>query len=119
PYDAGGIVPAFFNAGFQSQITAYQPQGWSTYHAFDLQLDRRFSHGLQLRAAYTWSHNIDNSTAEVFSTVFTPRRTEDFYNLRLDKSDSALDHRQRVTITAIYDAPWFRSSNNYFMKNVV
>ena len=119
PGDPGGMLPAFYNAGFGSRITSYQPQGWSTYHALDIQLDRRFSHGLTMRGAYTWSHNIDNSTAEVFATVFTPRRPEDFTNLSLDKADSALDHRQRLTLTMVYNVPWFSHSNNYFMKNLV
>ena len=119
PGDPGGMLPAFYNAGFGSKITAYEPQGWSTYHALDVQLDRRFSNGFTLRGAYTWSHNIDNSTAEVFATVFTPRRAEDFFNLGLEKASSALDHRQRLTLAAVYDLPWFKHSNNYFMKNLV
>ena len=51
---------------------------------------RRFSHGLQLIGAYTWSHNIDDSTADFFTTVLTPRRAQDFQNLRADRSSSAL-----------------------------
>ena len=115
----GGIIPAYYNAGFRSNITAYEPWGWSTYHGLDVQMDRRFSKGLLFRGAYTWSHNIDNSTAEVFSTQFTPRRPEDFYGLGLDKANSALDHRQRFTMTIVYDAPWFSHDSNYFVKNLV
>jgi hypothetical protein len=119
PLDGGGMIPAYYNTGFQSKITAYEPQGWSTYHALDIQLDRRLSHGFTMRGAYTWSHNIDNSTAEVFATNFTPRRAEDFSNLSLEKASSALDHRQRLTLTVVYDAPWFSHSNSYLMKNLV
>jgi hypothetical protein len=115
---AGSELPSFFNAGFQSKITSYQPQGWSVYHGLDVQLDRRFSRGLTFRGAYTWSHNIDNSTAEVFSTYLTPRRPEDFGNLSLDRASSALDHRQRLTVTMLYDVPFFAHSNP-FMKNVL
>src|SRR6185312_3284011 len=68
---AGSQLPSFYNAGFQSKITAYEPQGWSFYNGLNVQLDRRFSNGLVFRGAYTWSHNIDNSTAEVFSTYLT------------------------------------------------
>jgi hypothetical protein len=120
PNNTGGSeLPAFFNAGFQSKITSYQPQGWSFYNGLDVQLDRRFSDGLTFRGAYTWSHNIDNSTAEVFSTYLTPRRPEDFGNLSLDRATSALDHRQRLTIALLYDVPLFAHSGNAFMKNVV
>jgi hypothetical protein len=82
-------------------------------------MDRRFSDGLTFRGAYTWSHNIDNSTAEIFSTYLTPRRPQDFGNLSADRSDSALDHRHRFTMTMLYDVPLFSHSSNYFMKNVV
>ena len=54
--------------------------------------------------AYTWSHNIDDSTAEVFSTVTTPRRAQDAQNLRAERADSALDHRQRFTFAMVYYA---------------
>jgi len=115
----GSLVPAFANAGFGSTITAYMPTGWSFYNGLSVQLNRRFSNGLQYQAAYTWSHNIDNSTAEVSSTFLTPRRASDFFNLTAEKASSALDRRQRLTLSLIYDAPWYKGSQNWFMKNLV
>ena len=118
-YSAGGnVIPAYLNAGFSGVITSYQPQGGSTYNGLALQVTRRFSKGLQFVGAYTWSHNIDNSTAEVFSTVTTPRRPQDSQNVQADRSDSALDHRHRLTITTVYDMPFFKHSN-WFLKNLV
>jgi hypothetical protein len=84
-----------------------------------LQLNRRFSNGLQYVLAYTWSHTIDNSTAEFNTTSLTPRRAQDFFNLTADKASSALDHRHRISLSLIYDVPWFKSSNNWFLKNLV
>lgn len=112
------ILPSFKDAGFTSPITQFTPLGSSIYHGISLQVNRRFSNGLQFQGAYTFSHNIDNSTADFFSTVITPRRGQDFQNLDLDRSNSALDHRNRFTLAAVYDAPWYKSSN-WFMKNVV
>ena len=68
--------------------------------------------------AYTWSHNIDDSTAEVFSTYTTPRRAENGQDLAADRSSSALDHRQRFSLAVVYDVTAFRHSN-WFMRNVV
>jgi hypothetical protein len=113
------MLPQWYNAGFQSKITSYQPWGWSLYNALDVQLDRRLTRGLLLRGAYTWSHNIDNSTAEFNTTVFTPRRAENSQNLTPEKATSALDRRQRLTLTMLYDLPYYSHSQNYFMKNVV
>ena len=114
----GFFVPAYYNAGFRSNITAYEPIGNSTYHGLATSLNRRLSAGLQAIASYTWSHNIDDSTAEVFSTLVTPRRPQDFQNLRADRSDSALDHRQRATLAIVYDFQTFKN-RNWFMKNLV
>ena len=83
-----------------------------------MQLNRRFSNGLQFQGAYTWSHLIDNSTADFNTTALTPRRAQDFQNLSAEKASSALDRRQRFTIAAYYEAPWFKQSN-WLMRNVV
>ena len=114
------ILPAYDAAGFNgSYITAFMPIGNSVYHGLAAQLTRRFSNGLQFQAAYTWSHNIDDSTAEVFSTVTTPRRAQDFQNMRAERADSALDHRQRATLSVLYDLPYFKDSNSWLLKNIV
>ena len=110
-------LPQFAKAGFTNSIVGDLPVGNSTYHGLALQLDRRFSNGLLFKAAYTWSHLIDDSTAEFFTTLLTPRRPQDFQNLRADRSSSALDRRHRFTLSAIYDLPFFKSGN-WFMKNI-
>jgi hypothetical protein len=108
----------FLAAGFTNPIVAFLPIGGSNYHGLATQLNRRFSHGLQFQAAWTWSHTIDDSTADFFSTVLTPRRPQDFQHLAADRSNSALDRAHRVTLSAIYDLPFFNKSN-WFLKNMV
>jgi hypothetical protein len=115
----GSFVPSYANAGFNgSNLVSFQPLGQSSYNGMDIKFTRNFTQGLQFTAAYTWSHLLDNSTADVFSTVLTPRRPQDFQCFNCDMSDSALDRRQRFTGFAIWDVPWFKNGN-YFMKNVV
>ncbi len=110
--------PKYTSVGFISPVVAFLPIGSSTYHGLSLQLDRRFSEGFTFRGAYTWSHNIDNSTADVFSTLLSPRRPENFQNLAIEKASSALDHRQRFTLAVVYDLPFFRNGN-FFVKNLI
>ncbi len=69
------------------------------------------SHGLQFVGAYTYSHLIDNSTADFHSTDLTPRRQQDFQDLNADRANSALDHRHRFTLALLYDVPFFKNGN--------
>jgi hypothetical protein len=119
-FSAGGnIVPAFAAAGFnKASITSYQPWASSTYHGLATQLNKRLSNGLQFVGAYTYSHLIDDATAEVFSTVLAPRRSQNGLNLRNDFANSILDHRHRITLAVIYDVPYFKHSNA-FVKNTI
>ncbi len=113
------FVPAYENAGFnQNFLVGFVPFGDSVYHGLAAQLNRRFSNGLQFQAAYTFSHNIDNSTADFFSTLLTPRRSQDFQNMKADRSNSALDRRHRFTIMTIYDVPFFKHSS-FAMRNLL
>ncbi len=114
----GNIVPGYLNAGFTGIITSYMPWGNSTYYGWANTLTHRYSNGLQFIAAYTYSHNIDDSTAEVFSTYTTPRRPQNPQDLRADRSSSALDHRQRFTMQLLYDVRLFKN-RRWFMKNIV
>ncbi|HJT70969.1 MAG TPA: carboxypeptidase regulatory-like domain-containing protein [Terriglobales bacterium] len=115
----GFFDPAYFNAGFQSPITAFIPLGASTYHGLQTQLDRRFGNGLQFQVAYTFSHNIDNSTADFFSTIIAPRRPQDFRNLQAERSNSILDHRHRLTIATLYDVQWYKHDPSWFKRNLL
>jgi Carboxypeptidase regulatory-like domain/TonB dependent receptor len=113
------FVPAYDAAGFNgSFLTSYQPWASSTYHGLAAQLNKRFSHGFQMVGAYTYSHLIDDATAEVFSTVLSPRRAQDGLSLNHDFANSILDHRHRFTLSLVYDEPFFKNSNA-FLRNTV
>jgi hypothetical protein len=82
-------------------------------------MQRRFAHGLSLLAAYTWSHNLDNQTATLNTSALSQRRVQDFGNLTPEKAASALDRRQRLTFSAVYDVPYLKDSKNWFAKNLI
>jgi hypothetical protein len=111
-------VPAYAAAGFKSNITSFQPWASSTYHGLQTQVNKRFSHGVQFIGAYTYSHLIDDATAEVFSTVLAPRRAQNGLDLSADRANSILDHRHRFTLSLVYDEPFFKNSNA-FLRNTV
>jgi len=104
--------------GFVSNVVAYHPWGNSRYNGLQLQLNKRYSRNFSYIVAYTWSHNFDDSTATNFSTILSPRRAQDFQNMRAEWASSALDRRHRFTFTPIYDFKPFQNGN-WFMKNIV
>ena len=112
------ILPRYANAGFTNpSLVEYAPRGNSTYHGFATQMTKRYSDHLQFIAAWTWSHLIDDSTEEFFTTLLTARRPQDSQHLAAERASSALDHRHRVTFAAVYDVP-FPAGANRLLKSL-
>jgi hypothetical protein len=105
--------------GFTSNVVGYHPWGNSRYNGLALQVNKRYSRNFSYALAYTWSHAFDDSTATNFSTILSPRRAQDYQNMRAEWASSALDRRHRFTFAPVYDLKPFQSSNNYFLKNIV
>jgi hypothetical protein len=115
-YNINSILPPF-QANFSGQpITSYLFRGNSIYHGLATEFSRRFSRGLFFKTAYTWSHALDDSTADVKSTLLTPRRPQDFTDMRSEWGTSFLDRRHRLTQTLIWDTPWYQNSSNKFAR---
>jgi hypothetical protein len=113
-------VPGYAAGGFDSAaIVGFMPWGSSFYNGLATQLTRRFARGLQAQGAYTWSHNRDNSTATHFTTLLSPRRPQDFQDLRNEWSNSPIDRRHRLTLSWLYESQWMKDSHNWAMKNLV
>ena len=94
-----------------STMTAFPPIGGSIYHAGSADFNRRFTRGLMLRANYTWAHNIDDATNELFSSVVNPRRPFDWMDLRLDRGRSTLDIRHKFAMSWMYEFPNINTEN--------
>jgi hypothetical protein len=118
----GGTADDPYNSlaayGSAAKMTGYNPEATSSYNGLALQLNRRLANGLNLIVAYTWSHLEDDATATNFSTYLTPRRSQNWQDLKADWSASALDRRQRFTLTPVYDWQPFKNGN-WFLKNLV
>jgi hypothetical protein len=113
-------VQAYADGGFNgAAIVGFMPWGSSLYNGLALQMNRRFAHGFQMQGAYTWSHNLDNSTATHFSTLLSPRRPQDFRDLRSEWATSALDRRQRFTFNWLWETPWLTHADNWAAKNIL
>lgn len=112
------IVPAWLNAGFTGKVTSYRPLSESNYNGMEASLNRRFTNGLLLNLSWTWSRAMDDATAATFSTTLTPRRPQNSQDVSADYSRSALSRTHRITLVAVYDLPFFKTSS-WFLKNTL
>lgn len=112
------FVPAFQANGFTSKITSFQPDSSSNYNGLAASLTRRYTNGLSLNLAYTYSKTLDDATADVFSTTLTPRRPQSSQDVAADYSLSALSRKHRATLAGTWDLPFYKHSG-WMLRNVV
>jgi len=62
---------------------------------------------------------MDDSTAEVNSTTLSPRRPEDFNNIRNEWATSLLDRRHRLTFALEYRTSWLQENSNPVLRNIL
>jgi hypothetical protein len=79
--------------------------GTSNYNAFQANLNKGFTHGLQLIASYTWSHAIDNGSGFENSGFGGSSAGVNPFFPALNVGDSAFDARQRLVFSYIYQIP--------------
>jgi len=84
-------IPVFSNIFAQDTIAN------SSYNSFQADLEKRFSHGLQLQAAYTYSKSMDQASS--FEDLINP------FNPRASRSLSLFDARQRFVLSYVYQLP--------------
>ena len=87
-------------------------QGNSSYHAMQWRLDRRFAHGFQATASYTWSKNLDSTSEGVgaspnqsASAGYRTSLPVAQGGLRLDHGPSDYDRTHRLTVLYLWDIP--------------
>lgn len=99
-------------------ITDIGPFGASSYNGVSVNYEHRVGHGVLVQANYTYSKAMDNSTNDLNTSAVNPRRPENAYNLRNERSRSTLDVRHKVALTFLYDTPKV-SSNNRFIRGAL
>jgi Carboxypeptidase regulatory-like domain/TonB dependent receptor len=92
----------------------------SWYDGLVLQFDKRFSHGFQSSASYTWSHEIDDGQGAATNAIFGFSDALWTYNgnYGFNKGSGSLDQRQRFVYTFVW-TPEFLHSNSWFAKYIV
>jgi hypothetical protein len=104
--------------GFSGNITSDPPFGSSTYHGGSVNFKQRARYGLTLNANYTYSHALDNSTNEFFTSLLNPRRAQDTARLNQDWASSDLDVRHHFALSLLYQVPSTRTDSR-LLKSIL
>lgn len=95
--------------------------GNTNYHALQTSLERRFSGGLALSIAYTWSKAIDTGSSGFFGVE--GQSIQNPYDMRADRSVASFDVTHNAVIGWVYDLPFGRNrrfrAGNKFVDAVV
>jgi hypothetical protein len=90
---------ALFQPGYQQSVFN------SIYHSLQTKLTHRLSHGLQVQAAYTWSHAIDNSVDPIAPAVGARTFPRNSRNLAENRGNSDNDTRHVGVINYVWELP--------------
>lgn len=109
------------NEQFGGFVTAFKPVGNSNYDSGSVSLTSRVSRGLGFTAAYTFSKTISDSDNELFTSRVNPRRPEDIFDLRRERSLSTFDIPHRFVVAASYEPTYFRGNKvaRFFLGDFV
>jgi hypothetical protein len=92
-------------------VSPFSYDGDSIYHAVTLKVEKRFSRGLSILAAYSKSKLIDvgDNLTQVRPGGVTGAVVQDWSNLRMERSKSLYDAPQRLVVTTLYELPFAKS----------
>lgn len=90
----------------------------STYDAFVVQFNKRFSHGIQFLASYTYSRSLDNDqVSQTFSSSFPTAFNQ--FDIDADYGRSNFDTPNRFVASWVWDIPFLKHSSNAFVRSVI
>jgi hypothetical protein len=98
---------AYCNPALDTDIATFRSNTQSNYDSLQVRLEKRYSHGLQFEAAYTFAHSLDNASSASLGSV----NNGDFLDQRYPNQNygnSDFDVRQRFVFSYVYDLPFGR-----------
>lgn len=112
PQNSGANV-AFYRpyAGF-ANVPMLEHSGRSTYHALQLEVNRRFAKGLLYGFAYTLSKAMDNNSGPRDGFI-------DVYNQHLNWGKSANDTRHVAIVNFVWELPFFNRAENKLVRAAI
>jgi hypothetical protein len=103
----GNVNARRIHPGFE-QIQNTQSTANSTYHSFQVSVNRRFSSGVSVLASYVWAKSLDLASNDGNSGV--GNQATNPFNQSADKGPSDFDVRHRVVSSVLYELPFFNKT---------
>jgi hypothetical protein len=101
-------------------VHTMQSSSNSSYNSLQASVTKRFSHGLQFLASYTWSHSLDDYSGDPTGTsdvtVVPGNQAPGQLN---NYASSDFDRRHRFVFSGIYDLPEFYKGSSGFARQAV
>lgn len=84
-----------------SQFSSLESAGHNKYNALEASFQKRYSKGLAVTGAVTWSHTLDAGCSDLFVNC----NIQNGYDLRQERSNSSLDVPVVATASVVYALP--------------
>ena len=91
------------NAVFHPIVVA--DEGNSSYNGLQATVTKKFSHGLYIQGAYTWSHVIDDAALPFNSQAGQTEFPTNSFNLRADRGNGSYDVRHVLVVNYVWELP--------------
>jgi len=111
-----GLPQVTGNTAFEEPILL-ESVGNATYNGLQTGFHKRFGHGIDFQAAYTWSHAIDDAADPLVAPGGNRNIARNSFNLHEERGSSDYDLRHRLIINFVYDFP-FGSGHTYFNHGI-
>jgi len=95
------------NPALNTTIATFRSNTQSNYSSLQARLEKRFTHGLQFEAAYTYAHALDNASSASLGSV-NNGDFRDQRNPNLEYGNADFDIRHRFVFSYAYELPFGR-----------
>jgi hypothetical protein len=117
------VFPPNCNEVFDTAINELRSDGYSNYSSLQIRWEKKFSHGLQFEASYTYAHALDDASSANLGSL-NNGDFRDQTNPALEYGNSDFDVRHRFVISYIYQLPFgngkaFGGSANGFLDQLI
>lgn len=88
-----------------SSFNSLRWDGYSSYHAGTIRIEKRLSQGTSFNANYTFSRSIDDAS-DPGSTTNEANLPQDVRDFKAERARSSFDHPHRFVASGIYELPF-------------